>query len=51
MPAKPFLCRLGRHDWHVEKTEDGQRFRICERCKQIEDRWMRREGGTTLPPG
>ena len=44
MPSKPLLCRLGRHEWHAEKTEDGRRFRVCGRCKTIEDTWMSREG-------
>ena len=32
------LCRLNlRHVWHVESTEDGQRYRRCRRCGKYED--------------
>lgn len=30
---KPLLCRLHvRHVWHMQVTEDGQRYRRCVRC-------------------
>ena len=35
---KSLLCRIGRHEWHAEKTEDGRRFKVCLRCRKIEDR-------------
>ena len=39
MSAKPLLCRLGRHQWRKEKTEDGNSFRLCQRCNKVEERW------------
>jgi hypothetical protein len=30
---KALLCKLNLgHDWHIETTEDGGRYRRCTRC-------------------
>lgn len=37
-PARPLRCRLNLdHDWHVETTEDGARYRRCRRCGKDDD--------------
>lgn len=42
---RSFLCRLNLgHDWHVETTEDGQRYRRCQRCGKYEDRGSKGPG-------
>jgi hypothetical protein len=45
MPGS-LMCRLNlRHDWHVESTEDGQRYRRCRRCgKYYKDRGSKGSG-------
>lgn len=33
MVRKPIACRMNlHHDWHLERTEDGARYRRCLRC-------------------
>lgn len=46
MSSKPFMCRIGRHAWKAEKTEDGHRFQVCQRCRKIQDKWST---STTAP--
>ncbi|ABM09049.1 DUF1660 family phage protein [Paenarthrobacter aurescens] len=32
------MCKLNLgHKWHVERTEDGTRYRRCTRCGKDED--------------
>lgn len=34
---KMLLCKLNlSHDWHIESTEDGERYRRCRRCGKYE---------------
>ena len=30
--AMNLSCRLGRHHWRQERTEDGSPYKRCERC-------------------
>jgi hypothetical protein len=33
------MCKLNlRHDWHIETTDDGGRYRRCTRCGKYDDR-------------
>lgn len=35
---KFLLCKTNlRHQWHVEATEDGGRYRRCTRCGKYDD--------------
>lgn len=35
---KFLLCKTNlRHQWHVERTEDGGRYRRCRRCGKYDD--------------
>jgi hypothetical protein len=46
-----FLCRLGRHAWHQQRTDDDQPYRGCRHCNAVDltqDRWHP-EGA--VPPG
>lgn len=49
--TKRLLCRIGRHKYQVEKNEDGKPFRICARCRRVEERWMDRSGQPPLASG
>ena len=45
---KALMCKLNiRHEWHVEHTEDGSRYRRCRLCGKDDDRG----GGGTGAPG
>lgn len=46
---KPLLCRLNLHAWKVNSTEDGQRFRRCQRCGK--DKFDSRRTGDIDPSG
>ena len=36
---RTLLCKLNmRHDWHIEVTEDGGRYKRCRRCGKDDDR-------------
>ena len=46
------LCRLNlRHDWHVESTDDGERFKQCRRCGKYDDRGGGGSVATGAPMG
>ncbi len=35
---KFLLCKTNlRHQWHIEATEDGGRYRRCTRCGKYDD--------------
>lgn len=35
---KALLCKLNlRHDWHIQSTEDGGRYRRCTRCGKYQE--------------
>ena len=45
MWVQRLMCRLDiRHEWHVETTEDGGRYKHCRTCGKYDDR-----GGTGGP--
>jgi hypothetical protein len=35
--AKPWMCRLGLHKWRPEWSEDGKKYRHCDRCGRDDD--------------
>lgn len=36
---RTLLCKLNmRHEWHLEFTEDGGRYKRCTRCGKDDDR-------------
>jgi hypothetical protein len=38
MPAKPWKCRLGRHDWQRKHNEEDRTpYTQCTRCNRIQD--------------
>jgi hypothetical protein len=52
MFGQSLLCRLNlRHVWHVESTEDGQRFKRCLACGKDDDRGGAGGGDWAAPAG
>jgi hypothetical protein len=35
--AKPWKCRIGLHKWRTAWSEDGQKYRHCDRCGHDND--------------
>lgn len=49
---KALLCKLNlRHDWHIETTDDGGRYRRCERCGKYQVSGGGRNGNWAAPLG
>jgi hypothetical protein len=47
---KLLLCKTNlRHQWHVETTEDGGRYRRCTRCGKYDDGGGGQALGTSGP--
>jgi len=45
-PHKPVLCLLNvHHDWRLEHTDDGGRYRRCRKCGKDDDGLGRRSFG------
>lgn len=35
---KNLLCKMNlRHDWHIQSTEDGGRYRRCQNCGKYQE--------------
>jgi len=35
---KTLLCKMNlRHDWHIQTTDDGGRYRRCARCGKYQE--------------
>ncbi|WP_167525102.1 hypothetical protein [[Micrococcus luteus] ATCC 49442] len=49
---KMLLCKKNvRHDWHVETTDDGGRYRQCARCGKYQTGGSGRNGNWAAPLG
>jgi hypothetical protein len=52
MLGQSLLCRLNvHHVWHLEHTEDGQRFRRCVHCGKVDTRGGPGSGDWATPIG
>jgi hypothetical protein len=52
MFGQSLLCRLNMHHiWHLEHTEDGQRFRRCLHCGKVDSRGGPGSGDWAAPIG
>jgi len=38
MARKPLLCRIGRHNWQSQMTEERKTFYVRERYKKTQDK-------------
>jgi hypothetical protein len=45
---KPIRCWLGLHHWHLEQTEDQERYRRCSRCGVDEPEQLRAVRGAAV---
>jgi hypothetical protein len=49
---KNLLCKMNvRHDWHVETTDDGGRYRRCARCSKYQAGGNGTNGNWAAPVG
>ena len=49
---KSLLCKMNlRHDWRVQTTEDGGRYRRCTRCGKYDERGGGGSGNWAAPLG
>jgi len=49
---KTLLCKMNlRHDWHIQTTDDGGRYRRCARCGKYQEGGSGRNGNWAAPLG
>lgn len=49
---KALLCKLNlQHNWHMETTEDGGRYRRCTRCGKYQEGGSGGNGNWASPLG
>lgn len=49
--SKGIWCRLNLHHWAWRSTDDGGRYRVCDRCGKEDFRVSDPGDGNAVPPG